>query len=104
MSRGSPGAKPTHPSWRDWLRSSFLDQVVRLSGDIEVHVLAGELPRRASSAAERDKPRRRRFEPAGFAAAVVSVCATTAVGRLSFVGPQLADVVMLYLLGIVLVS
>ncbi len=96
--------KPTHPSWRDWLRSSFLDQVVRLSDDIEVHVLAGQGLRIAPSPARRDEPRRRVFEPAGFVAAAAAVCATTAIGRFVFVGAQLADVVMLYLLGIVLVS
>lgn len=93
--------KPTHPSWRDWLTVPFLDRVVRLSADIEVHVLSG---------AERDPvppvlPRRRHaLEPEGWIAAAVAVGVTTSLGAVLFDADQLADVVMLDLLGIVLVS
>lgn len=97
--------KPTHAPWRDRLRPSFVDQIVRLSGDIEVHVLTGE-----TASGSRPPPpadlatKRRKVEPAGVAAAVVVVATVTGLGKLVFAGPQLADVVMVYLLGVVLVS
>lgn len=35
--------KPTHSRLRDRLRGSILDEVVRESGGIDVHVIAGDL-------------------------------------------------------------
>ncbi|MDF2692703.1 MAG: Osmosensitive channel histidine kinase KdpD, partial [Labilithrix sp.] len=96
--------KPTHPSWRDWMRSSFLDQVVRLSGDIEVNVLSGEAPRSMRPHRSRNERSRRPLEPTAIVAAVAMLIATTTVGKTAFASAQLADVVMLYLLSIVLVS
>ena len=34
--------KPTHSRWRDWFRGSLVNQLVRGSGDIEVHFIAGD--------------------------------------------------------------
>ena len=34
--------KPTHPRWRDRLRGSLIDGLIRGSGDIEIHVSRGE--------------------------------------------------------------
>jgi two-component system sensor histidine kinase KdpD len=93
--------KPTHSSWRDRLRPSFLDRVVRLSGDIEIHVLTGEMGEAAPTS--RAAPRRP-IEPAGIVAAVAMVGVSTTLGKLLFGESQLADVVMIELLGIVLVS
>ena len=44
--------KPTHPRWRDRLRGSLLDEVVRGSGDIDVHVISGGQSATTSAAAE----------------------------------------------------
>src|SRR6185312_13814913 len=33
--------KPTHPRWRDVLRPSFLDEMVRQSREIDVYVISG---------------------------------------------------------------
>lgn len=92
--------KPTHAWWRDRLRSSFLDRLVRSSGDIEVHVLTGATTKSAPPPRARD-----RISPVGYVAGVVTVAAVTALGR--FVtgdSVNVADVVMVYLLAIVLVS
>jgi two-component system sensor histidine kinase KdpD len=102
--------KPTHPSWRDWLRSSFLDQVVRLSGDIEVHVLTGEntaghrVLERAGRRSLETERHHTTVEPAHLVAALAVIAAATVIGKLFFASAQLADAVMMYLLGIVLVS
>ena len=34
--------KPTHPRWRDLLRGSLVDELVRGSGDIDVYVISGD--------------------------------------------------------------
>lgn len=94
--------KPTHPRWRDLVSPSFLDEIVRSSGDIDVYVISGDQSAPAQVAVDaRPKPRvglRTAFE----SAAVVAVC--TGVAWLLFGQRQLADVVMVYLLGIIVVS
>ncbi|MBN9160458.1 MAG: two-component system sensor histidine kinase KdbD [Myxococcales bacterium 68-20] len=95
--------KPTHARWRDRLRPSFLDQLVRLTDDIEVHVLTGESAVGSRPPASQ-RHASRRFELAGFVAAPAVVAATTGAGSFMFASAQLADVVMVYLLAVVLVS
>jgi two-component system sensor histidine kinase KdpD len=96
--------KPTHPTWRDWLRASFLDQVVRLSGDIDVNVLSGEEAKTTPSPGVKSAPHRHALDFAGSMAALTVVATASLLGHLLFASTQLADVVMLYLLGIVIVS
>ncbi|HEY8080401.1 MAG TPA: sensor histidine kinase KdpD [Labilithrix sp.] len=93
--------KPTHAQWRDRLRPSFLDEIVRTSGDIEIHVISGdESPRDPPAPAAT----RKRDERAGWATGALLVVLATVIGRFVFGVEQLADVVMVYLLGVVLVS
>ncbi|MBX3216490.1 MAG: sensor histidine kinase KdpD [Labilithrix sp.] len=95
--------KPTHARWRDRLRPPFLDQLVRLSDGIDVHVLTGEgAPERRTAA--RRRAGGRALPLRGLAAASAIVAATTLGASLLFPGGRLADLVMLYLLAIVLVS
>src|SRR4029078_3584996 len=35
--------KPTPPRWRDKIRGSLLDKLVRGSGDVDVYVISGEI-------------------------------------------------------------
>ncbi|MEP7050276.1 MAG: sensor histidine kinase KdpD [Pseudomonadota bacterium] len=94
--------RPTHlPLW-DRFRPSFLDQLVRASGDIDVYVMSGEdtapLPER--DAASLDVP----ATALGYLAAATSALLATALSWSVF-GPRgLADAVMVYLLGVVIVS
>jgi two-component system sensor histidine kinase KdpD len=93
--------KPTHPRWRDVFRQSFLEEIVRTSGDIDVYVISGEDPGPAPVVAPRQAGD---IELLSYgASAGVSVAATLAAWFL-FGRRQLADVVMIYLLGIILVS
>ena len=98
--------KPTHPGWRDRLRGSFLETLVRLSGDIDVHVMRGdEEGDRPRGPADAPAPRKR--TPAltmGVVAGVASTVLATIVGQVVFGRTELADIVMVYLFGIVLVS
>jgi hypothetical protein len=56
--------KPTHSRWRDRLRGSLVDDVVRGSGDIEVHVISGDDAGRPTPAGGR-APRLVRGRPSG---------------------------------------
>jgi two-component system sensor histidine kinase KdpD len=94
--------RPTHAPLWDRLRPSFLDQVVRASGDIDVYVMSGE---DTASLPEQVTPSRRVPATAlGYLAAATSALVATTLSWSTF-GPQgLADAVMVYLLGIVITS
>jgi two-component system sensor histidine kinase KdpD len=95
--------KPTHPRWRDVVRQSFLDEVVRLSGEIDVFVISG-LPTSAPRPVGLDERQLGRKPPrSGYLWAFVAVLISTLAG-LIFGRSALTDVVMIYLLGIVGVS
>jgi two-component system, OmpR family, sensor histidine kinase KdpD len=93
--------KPMAARWRDRFRVSIVDQIVRQSGDIDVYVTAGDpapdekLPRRAARSAP---------HLPSWGAAVVAVALSTGLALLLFDRDQLADVVMIYLLGIMVVA
>ncbi|MFO0736635.1 MAG: sensor histidine kinase KdpD [Labilithrix sp.] len=94
--------KPTHPRWRDILQASFLEQLVRSTPDVDIHVVSGAASDRPAAPATTIgvPPTSAR----GFVAAVLAAALSTALASLAFGRDQLADAVMTYLLGIVLVS
>jgi two-component system sensor histidine kinase KdpD len=97
--------KPTHARWRDIVRQSFLDEVVRGTPDIDVQVVTGlDRDSAAPAAATSPAPPPRDVQWRGYAAAIATVVASTLFSWFVFGRGQLADVVMAYLLGIVLVS
>jgi two-component system sensor histidine kinase KdpD len=98
--------KPTHPRWRNLVRPSFLDDLVRHSHEIDVYVISGFTSLDAASAAPREDARdtTTRVSPLGFAAALAVVTASTLVAWVAFGRSMIADVVMVYLLGVVVVS
>ena len=99
--------KPTHPTWRDRLRGSFVESLVRLSGDIDVHVISGDdnAPGQAR-VPPKEPPVRQGGAGAtiGLLAGAASATLATLGGQLVFGRTQLVDVVVLYLFGIALVS
>jgi two-component system, OmpR family, sensor histidine kinase KdpD len=92
--------KPTHPRWRDLVRPGFLDTLIRLSGDIDVYVIAGEGDTTTVASPGHKAPVPLR----GYLAAALAAAGATAVSALAFGRSELADVVMVYLLGIVVVA
>ncbi|CAN5727381.1 sensor histidine kinase KdpD [soil metagenome] len=94
--------KPTHARWRDRLRGSFLDDLIRTSGEIEIHVIApvDSGPSKPSAAAASTE----RTSAAAYVSAVVAIAAATGLGVLLYPYSELADVSMLYLLAIAGVS
>ncbi len=96
--------KPTHSTLRDRIQGSFLESLVRLSGNIDVHAISGDVEKSTDEPPVREPARTRtRQNATGFLAGLVAVGLATVIGKTIF-PEQLADVVMVYLLGIVLVS
>jgi len=93
--------KPTHSRWRDRIRGSILDEVVRGSGAIDVYVVTGDsdegrprpVLRPAAAARARD-----------YAEGVGIVLVVTGLSLLLRSHVQTIDIAMVYLLGVVVVS
>jgi two-component system sensor histidine kinase KdpD len=96
--------KPTHSRWRDALGASFLDEVVRQSKEIDLYVISGSPPDPKLEARASDGRPQARASKAGYAAPVLVTTLATLVCWYGFGPTKLTDVVMVYLLGIVLVS
>jgi two-component system, OmpR family, sensor histidine kinase KdpD len=96
--------KPTHSRIRDLLRGSLLDEVVRGSGDIDVHVISGDVavdsaPSPPASPAEREHVDWRAY--AWTLGLVAFASGVSAIGRSVLALP---DIAMLFLLPIMLVA
>jgi two-component system sensor histidine kinase KdpD len=91
--------KPTHPRWRDKLFGSFLNEIVRGSGDIDVYVITGDsaggIPKPAGKFT---KKRSRKRE---WVLSILGVAFCTSLAALMFPYFALVDLVMVYLLGLV---
>jgi two-component system sensor histidine kinase KdpD len=99
--------KPTHPRWHDRIRRQFLDEIVRFSGDIDVHVIRGEetnvvsksrSPAAAMTSLETSASR------LGYFAGAITPALATLMDQRAFDRTQLADIVMVYMAGIVFVA
>ncbi len=93
--------KPVRPLWKRILFGSIVDALVEGSGDIDVHVTSGEREGATPT------PIRRRAIPTdwrAYARAMVMVAAATGISWLIFPFSELANLIMVYLLGIVLVA
>lgn len=93
--------KPTHSRLLDRLRGSLLDELVRGSGEIEVHVVSGGAPTDAPPAPGARGQRAARADYA-WAAALVGV--TTGVAALGRSALNLPDLEMLYLLAVMVTA
>lgn len=92
--------KPTLPRWREWLRGSIVDELIRRSGEIDVHVVKGE-------SEEPDKPQSRPVRSVDWrayalSAAIMLLC--TAIGVLLFRYLSAVNLTMIYLVGVVFVA
>ncbi|MBN2429018.1 MAG: sensor histidine kinase KdpD [Deltaproteobacteria bacterium] len=94
--------KPTHPRWKDRIFGSLLDAIVRGSEDIEVYVITGDVPQKEKPPTGARYLLTRPFKEWLFSILSVVGCFALA----SIVAPYLvsADLVMIFLLGIVLVA
>jgi two-component system sensor histidine kinase KdpD len=93
--------KPARPRWRETLFGSVVNELVRQSGDIDVYVITGEregpqLPTTERPTASVDWP------GYGQAAGIVAVCTAAAWLMFPYFAP--ANLIMVYLLGIMLAA
>ncbi len=95
--------KPRHSRIRDLIRASFLDDLVRKSREIDVYVISG-VPTEPERRADEKEQHRDRAGTSGYAAGVLVVCVAGAFSWLVFGRGELTDVVMVFLLGVTLVS
>lgn len=93
--------KPSRAKWLSLFSGSPVDDLIRHSGAIDIYVITGEAARPAATASLRS----RITSPArNYLLSVLMVGLATAVAGLAFRRTELADIVMAYLLGIVLVA
>jgi two-component system sensor histidine kinase KdpD len=90
--------KPARPRWREALFGSVVNELVRQSGDIDVYVITGEREGPQAPAAERPAPP---IDWPGYAKAVgvVALCTAAAAVMVRHFAP--ANLIMVYLLGVV---
>ena len=98
--------KPQRSRWRDVLFGSYVYELTRKCGDIDVYVISGERNAPSPPAPRQAAEKKSRLPYAGALAAVL-VC--TAIGFFLFrvLGPdreKLVNIVMVYLLGVMAVS
>jgi len=96
--------KPPRYSWSGLLKRSPVDELLRVSGDIDIYATRGE------NADPREKRRTQagsvlpKFDWQGYAWALLTVALSTFVAWLLFPRVDLANLIMVYLLGILAVS
>jgi two-component system sensor histidine kinase KdpD len=96
--------KPTHPRWRDFVYGSMLDDIVRGSGDIDVHVISGELDQPSPAPSPAGPVAAERPPIRGYVWGTLITVLTTTIGFLLVPHSDLANLIMIYLLGVVLIS
>ena len=93
--------KPSRPRWMDLFANSPVDDLIRNSGDIDIYVITGEASREAAPRTFRARitsPLR------NYLLAATAVAISTAFAGLAFQRTETADIVMIYLLGILIVA
>jgi two-component system, OmpR family, sensor histidine kinase KdpD len=95
--------KPTHARWKDKLFGSPLDQIVRGSGDIDVHVISGDVTEPHEHSAP-SSGRVRSWRKREWAWSMLTVAACTAINKLMFPLFEKLDFAMVYLLGVVIIA
>lgn len=94
--------KPTRPRWREFLRVPVVDQIIRQSGDIDVHVVSiDSVEIKSGSPAKKPKTP---FKLSAYLTASVLVAVATLVCKLLQTVLAPTNMVMIYLLAVVLAS
>jgi two-component system sensor histidine kinase KdpD len=93
--------KSLHPRWKEFLRGSFVYELTRQSGDIDVYVITGD-PEETPPPVMRSVLKARNPANYFWAALVVTFC--TGLGYLMYQHFELVNIVMVYLLGVVAIS
>ncbi len=91
--------KPIKPRWRELLFGSVVDELVRRSGEIDVHVITGSA---APTPSRKPTPQPISWEGYGWTLGVVGLLSAVCYGLRERIEPT--NLAMLYLLGIVFVA
>src|SRR5437762_305345 len=94
--------KPRRRLWQRILLGSIVDALVQGSGDIDIYVISGEREDAAPAAPGRRRERAIDWPSYGWAIAIVALA--TGAAWLMFPFFELADLIMIYLLGIVVAA
>ncbi len=96
--------KPLKRGWLSLFRPSPIDLLIRLSGDIDVYTTQGESADPREKRAAASPGARAVFKPAGYFWALLAVGLSTGLAWIFYPGVDLANLIMVYLLGILAVS
>ncbi|MBX9688991.1 MAG: sensor histidine kinase KdpD [Candidatus Obscuribacterales bacterium] len=93
--------KPARPKWKEVLFGSIVDDVIRLSGVIDVYVISGDEAGAAPSLAARLQAS---SKSSAYFKALLQVLICTCLARAMVPYFELSNVIMTYLIGVVLVA
>ncbi len=93
--------KPVRPRWKEWVFGSVVSELVRNSGEIDIYVITGEAGESRPLARQLFQ-RTSEWRSYGFAILPVALC--TGVALLMFPYFAVANLVMVYLIGVVLAA
>lgn len=94
--------KPLHSRWRDLWRGSFVSELIRESGDIDVYVISGEEVTDAPPARGPATSHPRSWWPYFWSTLIVFICTLISLGLAPLFEPT--NLVMVYLAGVVVVA
>jgi two-component system sensor histidine kinase KdpD len=93
--------KTLRSRWQEFLRGSFVNELARRCGDIDVYIISGEVSTPAQrQPAEKDRP----LQLEGYAAALAAVAIATALCWLLFPLVSPVTLCMIYLAGVVAIA
>ena len=93
--------KPSRPRWLELIQGSLVDAIIRQSGEVDVYVITGDMERETAKirmAARITSPLQ------NYLLSVLTVGLTTGFSAFLFHRTDLADIAMIYLLGILIVA
>ncbi len=94
--------KPHHPRWRDRLRGSLLDALVRESGEVEVYIISGEDSEPGPQPPAMPRPDRQ--ARARYVASVAVVAMASLLCAAIWRSFDRSNLIMIYLLGVAFVA
>jgi two-component system, OmpR family, sensor histidine kinase KdpD len=93
--------KPVRPRWKEWMFGSVVAELVQQSGETDIYVITGEAGESRPLATQAV---RRSSDWSSYGLGVVGVGLSTGVAWLMFPYFGLANLIMVYLMGVVLVA
>jgi len=93
--------KPSRPRWLELFQGSLVDAIIRESGEVDVYVISGD---REGEAVKARLSARITSPLRNYLLSAFTVLLATSLSGLVFRRTELADIVMIYLLGILIVA